>query len=146
MPINNTLRSEPRLQLSLGRHHRADVLRVETYICGAGHQRIAGAPGGEHETGATSGRSVAQSRYAAGDRSKTSLTPRDRLTLARWAQAPYQVSERRGSRLLPMARASLQYQSRRDSQEAPRMRRRELAEARVRFGYRRLTVLLRRDG
>jgi putative transposase len=45
-----------------------------------------------------------------------------------------------------MARASLQYQSRRDPQVALRMRLRELAAARVRFGYRRLTVLLRRDG
>lgn len=45
-----------------------------------------------------------------------------------------------------MARASLQYQSRRDPQEALRIRLRELAASRVRFGYRRLTVLLRRDG
>jgi putative transposase len=45
-----------------------------------------------------------------------------------------------------MARASLQYRSRRDPQEALRMRLRELAAARVRFGYRRLTILLRRDG
>ena len=58
----------------------------------------------------------------------------------------YQVSERRVSRLLPIARASLQYQSRRDPQEALRIRLRELAASRVRFGYRRLTVLLRRDG
>lgn len=58
----------------------------------------------------------------------------------------YQVSERRVARLLPIARASLQYRSRRDPQEALRMRLRELAAARVRFGYRRLTVLLRRDG
>jgi putative transposase len=40
----------------------------------------------------------------------------------------------------------LQYQSRRDPQEALRIRLRELAASRVRFGYRRLTVLLRRDG
>ena len=58
----------------------------------------------------------------------------------------YQVSERRVSRLLPIARASLQYQSRRDPQEALRIRLREVAASRVRFGYRRLTVLLRRDG
>jgi putative transposase len=58
----------------------------------------------------------------------------------------YQVSERRVSRLLPMARASLRYQSHRDPQEALRIRLREVAAARVRFGYRRLTVLLRRDG
>jgi putative transposase len=58
----------------------------------------------------------------------------------------YQVSERRVSRLLPMARASLRYQRHRDPQEALRMRLREVAASRVRFGYRRLTVLLRRDG
>ena len=45
-----------------------------------------------------------------------------------------------------MARASLRYQSHRDPQEALRMRLREVAAARVRFGYRRLTVWLRRDG
>ena len=45
-----------------------------------------------------------------------------------------------------MARASLRYQGHRDPQEALRIRLRELAAARVRFGYRRLTVLLRRDG
>ena len=45
-----------------------------------------------------------------------------------------------------MARASLRYQGHRDPQEALRMRMRELAAARVRFGYRRLTVLLRREG
>jgi putative transposase len=66
--------------------------------------------------------------------------------LARWAQTTYQVSERRVSRLVPMARASLRYQGHRDPQDALRMRLREVAAARVRFGYRRLTVLLRRDG
>ena len=66
--------------------------------------------------------------------------------LARWAQTIYQVSECRVWRLLQMARASLQYRSRRDPQEALRMRLRELAASRVRFGYRRLTVLLRREG
>ena len=45
-----------------------------------------------------------------------------------------------------MARASLQYRSRRDPLKALRMRLRELAASRVRFGYRRLTVLLRREG
>ncbi len=45
-----------------------------------------------------------------------------------------------------MARASLRYQGHRDPQEALRMRMRELAAARVRFEYRRLTVLLRREG
>jgi len=66
--------------------------------------------------------------------------------LGRWAQAAYQMSERRVSRLLPIPRSSLRYQSHRDRQEALRMRLREVAASRVRFGYRRLTVLLKREG
>ena len=41
---------------------------------------------------------------------------------------------------------TLRYQSIRDHQDALRQRLRELAAVRVRFGYRRLTVLLRREG
>jgi putative transposase len=66
--------------------------------------------------------------------------------LARWAQAAFVVSERRVARLLPVQWATLRYKSRRDPQTALRMRLRELAASRVRFGYRRLTVLLRREG
>ena len=40
----------------------------------------------------------------------------------------------------------MNYRSRRDPQHALRMRLRELAASRVRFGYRRLTVMLRREG
>ena len=43
-------------------------------------------------------------------------------------------------------RATMNYQSRRDPQHALRTRLRELAASRVRFGYRRLTVMLRREG
>ena len=45
-----------------------------------------------------------------------------------------------------MARASLRYQGHRDPQDALRMRLREVTASRVHFGYRRLTVLLRREG
>ena len=45
-----------------------------------------------------------------------------------------------------MQRSTLRYQGHRDRQEALRMRLRELAANRVRFGYRRLTVLLKREG
>jgi putative transposase len=41
---------------------------------------------------------------------------------------------------------TLRYRHRRDPQEALRMRLRELAASRVRYGYRRLTVLLKREG
>jgi putative transposase len=45
-----------------------------------------------------------------------------------------------------MSRSTLRRKSRRDPQDALRMRLRELAASRVRYGYRRLTVLLRREG
>lgn len=45
-----------------------------------------------------------------------------------------------------MCRASLRYVSVKEPEEPLRIRLRELAAARVRFGYRRLTVLLKRDG
>ena len=43
-------------------------------------------------------------------------------------------------------RSIMNYRSRRDPQHALRTRMRELAASRVRFGYRRLTVMLRREG
>jgi putative transposase len=42
-------------------------------------------------------------------------------------------------------RATMNHQSRRDPQTALKIRLRELAASRVRFGYRRLTVMLRRE-
>jgi putative transposase len=45
-----------------------------------------------------------------------------------------------------ITRKTLRYRTRRPPQDALRMRLRELAANRVRFGYRRLTVILRREG
>jgi len=56
------------------------------------------------------------------------------------------VSEQRACGLIGITRWSNRYQSRKDSQMALRLRLRELAGSRVRYGYRRLTILLRREG
>ena len=56
------------------------------------------------------------------------------------------MSQRRAARLIPVDRMTLRYEHHRDSQEALRVRLRELAGSRVRYGYRRLTVLLKREG
>jgi len=48
--------------------------------------------------------------------------------------------------LIPVERMTLRYQHHRDRQEALRVRLRELAGSRVRYGYWRLTVLLKREG
>ncbi len=58
----------------------------------------------------------------------------------------FALSTRRVSGLMMINRATMNHQSRRDPQHALRVRLRELAASRVRFGYRRLTVLLRREG
>jgi putative transposase len=56
------------------------------------------------------------------------------------------LSQRRVARLIPVERMTLRYEHHRDPQEALRIRLRELAGSRVRYGYRRLTVLLQREG
>ena len=66
--------------------------------------------------------------------------------MARWAQEAYQISERHAARLVKLAVNTLRYQSRKVFDEVLRHRLRELAGTHVRYGYRRLTVLLRREG
>jgi len=56
------------------------------------------------------------------------------------------LSERRACQLLGMTRSSYRYTVRRQQPAGLRERLRELAQERHRFGYRRLTVLLRREG
>src|SRR4030095_16308460 len=58
----------------------------------------------------------------------------------------YQVSQRRATRGARFCLSSVRYQSTRDPSTALRQRLRELAQTRVRFGYRRLLVLLRTEG
>ena len=58
----------------------------------------------------------------------------------------YEVSERRACSAMGFGRSSHRYRSCRDPQVALRMRLRDLAATRGRYGYRRLHVLLRREG
>jgi putative transposase len=69
-----------------------------------------------------------------------------RRKLARWAQEAYRISERHAARLVELAISTLRYRSRKVFDEVLRRRLRELAGTHVRYGYRRLTVLLRREG
>jgi putative transposase len=66
--------------------------------------------------------------------------------VAEWAQQVHQLGQRRVARLIPIERMTLRYLHHRDSQEVLRVRLRELADSRVRHGYRRLAVLLKREG
>jgi putative transposase len=64
----------------------------------------------------------------------------------RWTQQAYRVSERRAIGLIGMHRSSCPYCSKASHQDGLRQRLKELAATHVRYGYRRLSVLLRREG
>jgi len=61
-------------------------------------------------------------------------------------QTVFAMSERRACKIVRVDRKSVRYRSRRAPDTALRARLRSLAETRRRFGYRRLFVLLRREG
>ena len=61
-------------------------------------------------------------------------------------QEQWSLSERRSCGLASLWRATARYESRRSDDESVRTRLRELAALRKRFGYRRLGLLLRREG
>ena len=58
----------------------------------------------------------------------------------------YGVSQSRACREARISRSLLKYVSRRDPQESLRRRIVELSQSRVRYGYRRIYLLLRREG
>ena len=75
------------------------------------------------------------------------MTAAQRRAAVQWIQARYGLSERRACRLVGIGRSTLRYRSRaRTDESSLRQRLRELAAERPRFGYRRLHVLLRREG
>jgi putative transposase len=74
------------------------------------------------------------------------VTPAARRLAVGWLQDGFGVSQRRSCRVLDVIRSTIQYRSRRPDDTALRAELIGLAAQRRRFGYRRLTVLLRRGG
>src|SRR5215470_8978571 len=74
------------------------------------------------------------------------MKPVRRRQLVDHARATWQVSIRRACRALPVHRSTYHYRSRRAGQAHLSKRIREIAATRVRYGYRRIHVLLRREG
>ena len=74
------------------------------------------------------------------------MKPARRRQLVAWIQDTFQVSTVRSCRLAQFTRAAWYRRSRALDQTALSMRIRDLAHARPRFGYQRITVLLRREG
>jgi len=74
------------------------------------------------------------------------VTPAARREAVAHLQLAYEVSERRACSALGADRTSVRYRSSRPDDATARTRLRELASIRRRFGYRRLHVLLTREG
>jgi len=74
------------------------------------------------------------------------VKPAARREAATYLREAFQMSERRACRVIGTDRASVRYQAVRPEDGALRERLKALAQQRRRFGYRRLHVLLRREG
>ncbi|HKV40909.1 MAG TPA: IS3 family transposase, partial [Blastocatellia bacterium] len=79
-------------------------------------------------------------------RSERSLRPARRRELADWFRDTFQVSCLRACRLAQFSRAAWYRRSRAKDQSVLRLRLRDLAHTRPRFGYLRIWVVLRREG
>src|SRR5215471_21727106 len=74
------------------------------------------------------------------------VTPAARREAAAHLHQVYEVSQRRACQAIGADRSSVRYRRRRPDDVALRVRLRELAAVRRRFGYRRLHILLQREG
>ena len=74
------------------------------------------------------------------------MKPAQKRAVVRYFRTGFRVSERRACRVAMVPRSSCRYRSVAADQTALRLRLRDLATTRVRYGYRRLHILLRREG
>jgi len=74
------------------------------------------------------------------------LKPARQRQMVDYARSTWRVSIRRACRALPVRRSTYHYRSRRAGQAQLVERIKEIAATRVRYGYRRIHVLLRREG
>lgn len=74
------------------------------------------------------------------------MRPAEKRTIVAELQTGFRVSARRACAVVQLNRSTLTYRQHAPDQTLLRMRLRDLAAARVRYGYRHLHVLLRREG
>jgi transposase InsO family protein len=110
-------------------------------VCAPRRERAPAPPaagGRKRALEATRRRSHTRQTHAVRGAAKTRLRPVRRRELAGWSQATFQVSCARACRLAQFSRAAWYRRSRARDQSALRLRIRELAHARPRFGYLRI--------
>ena len=74
------------------------------------------------------------------------LKPPRRRQVVQYLRGGYRISERRACVVIRLQRGTYRYQSHKDPRTELRMRMREIATVRVRYGYRKILVLLQREG
>ena len=74
------------------------------------------------------------------------MTPSRRRPVVSYLHDTYRVSERRACRVARVPVSTFRYKSRLEPRTALRLRIREIAQVRVRYGYRKIRVLLKREG
>src|SRR6202451_4715744 len=74
------------------------------------------------------------------------LAPSRRRQVVDSLQGSYRVSERRACRVAGLNRGTFRTRGHKDPRTALRMRIREIAQARVRYGYRKIRVRVNREG
>jgi hypothetical protein len=77
---------------------------------------------------------------------KKVVKPSQRRPTVSYLHGLYRVSERRACRVARVAVSTFRYESRQEPRTALRLRIREIAQVRVRYGYRKIRVLLNREG
>ena len=131
------------------RHQRRDVLQVQGTVWGderVGCEEAPRAGRREQPAEADAGGGDARQRRTEGLGDKKLLTPDVKRRAVRDVMDRHGLSERRACQLADLHRSVFQYQTRDRGDEALRVRLRELANERRRFGYRRLGILLGREG
>jgi putative transposase len=102
--------------------------------------------GGERAPEAGGGRFDAGQGDAAGRRPKKMARPALKGCVVDYLTRSHGVSERRACRVVRLHRSNRYYRSIKDPRHDLRARMRETTQTRVRYGYRRVHVLLRREG
>lgn len=74
------------------------------------------------------------------------MTPSRRRPVVSYWHDTYRVSERRACRVARIPVSTFRYESMQEPRTALRLRIREIAQTRVRYGYRKIRVLLNREG
>src|SRR5512146_1768442 len=134
--------------VSAARDHAGEPVPLEGEVRWDGSQRgaaVAGVGGGEPPAQTRCRRAAAGQTSVAGGGCKKMVSPRLRKQAVVVMRSEVAVSERRACGLIQIHRGTYRYR-RRPEDGRLRVRLRELAEERRRFGYRRLQVLLVREG